>query len=195
MSHSAQNRSFRRRFSQPISWRSTEETKPNNKSKQVVKVIWHKAALLPQMDGLIVFAKLHHCALRGGHIAPMCPQGRAHWRNLANMIELVLSVVHPSPQRKRQIDWFGHFCIALGRVSSGMPGHILFPNNCPFAWWICTTYLVHNFLGPYKLITQTASRSVRPFLHSSPPSIPVLYNGTPLFQKMPPSHGENWISI
>jgi len=114
------------------------------------------------------------------------PQGRAHWRSLANMIELVLSVVHPSPQRKWQIDWFGRFCIALGRVSSGMPGHILFPNNCPFAWWICTSYLVHNFLGPYKLITQTTSRSVRPFLHSSPPSIPVLYNGTPLFQKNAP---------
>jgi len=31
-------------------------------------------------------------------VAPMCPLMRAHWPNLANTIELVLSLAHPSPQ-------------------------------------------------------------------------------------------------
>jgi len=32
----------------------------------------------------------------------MCPPVWAHWRHLANTIELVLLSAHPSPQRKRQ---------------------------------------------------------------------------------------------
>jgi len=32
----------------------------------------------------------------------MCPQGRAHWRHLANTIKLVLPSAHLSPQPKRQ---------------------------------------------------------------------------------------------
>jgi len=43
----------------------------------------------------------------------------AHWRHLANMIELVLPSAHPSPQTKQQINRFSHFCTAHGRVSSG----------------------------------------------------------------------------
>jgi len=41
----------------------------------------------------------------------------AHWRHLANMIELVLPLAHPSPQPKGQIDWFSHFCTAHGSKS------------------------------------------------------------------------------
>ena len=66
--------------------------------------------------------KLRHCQ-------PM------YWRNLANTIELVLPSAHPSPQPKRQVDRFCHFCIAHGRVSSGMPGHVLSPNNFTRAIW------------------------------------------------------------
>jgi len=39
----------------------------------------------------------------------MCPPMWAHWRHLANRIELVLPSVHPSPQPKRQIDRFSRF--------------------------------------------------------------------------------------
>ena len=39
----------------------------------------------------------------------------AHWRHLANTIELVLPLDHPSPQPKRQIDRFRRFCTAYGR--------------------------------------------------------------------------------
>jgi len=42
-------------------------------------------------------------------------------------------------------------------------------------------HLTHNFLGPSESITQTASRSVQPFLHRWPHSVPILCNGMPLF--------------
>ena len=46
------------------------------------------------------------------------------------------------------------------------------------------------FLRPIRAITQTASRSVQLFLLSSPQSVPVLYNGTPISPlKIAPSHG------
>jgi len=47
-------------------------------------------------------------------VAPMCPLMWAHWRHLANTIELVLSSAHPSPQTKRQIYQFSRFCTAHG---------------------------------------------------------------------------------
>jgi len=49
----------------------------------------------------------------------MCPPMWAHWRHLANMIELVLPSAHPSPKLKRWIDRFSRFCTAHGRVSNG----------------------------------------------------------------------------
>jgi len=42
-------------------------------------------------------------------VSPICPHMRAHWRHLANMIELLLPSAHQSPQPKRQIDRFSHF--------------------------------------------------------------------------------------
>ena len=76
---------------------------------------------------------------------------RAHWRHLANAIELVLPSARLSPQPKRQIDQFSHVCTADGKVLSGMPGHVFFRrNNCPFSWGIwalCSTC----FLGPSQV--------------------------------------------
>ena len=40
----------------------------------------------------------------------------AHWRHLANTIELVLLSALPSPQPKRQIDRFSRFCTVHGSV-------------------------------------------------------------------------------
>jgi len=44
----------------------------------------------------------------------------------------------------------------------------------------CEPRQTRGSLVPPKSSTQTASRSVQPFLHSSPQSVPILYNGTPL---------------
>ena len=48
-------------------------------------------------------------------VAAMCPPMRAHWRHLANTIELVHPSDHLSPQHKQQIDRFSRFCTCHGR--------------------------------------------------------------------------------
>ena len=52
------------------------------------------------------------------------------------------------------------------RLSLGMPGHVLSPKNFPFAWR-SGAHLVHASLGSSESITQMASQSVQPLLHSS----------------------------
>ena len=147
----------------------------------MVKVIWHKAASSPQTDGKIVFARWCQCAVPLEHIV-------ATWRIQLN---LCFVQAHPSPQPKRQIDRFSHFCTAHGRVSSGMPGHVLSPNNCSFGWGILAPSNT-CFLGPPKSITQTASRSFSRLLHRSRQSVPILYNWPPFPFKITPFHGECW---
>jgi len=44
---------------------------------------------------------------------------KAHWRYVANTIELMLPSVHPSSQPKRQIDRLSHFC----RAHDSVVGH------------------------------------------------------------------------
>ena len=39
---------------------------------------------------------------------------RAYWRHLANTIKLVLPSANPTPQPKRKIDRFSHFCAGHG---------------------------------------------------------------------------------
>jgi len=57
-----------------------------------------------------------------------------------------------------------------------------FPQKCLFLWGF-GSHLIHDSLGPTKPITRTVSRSVQPFLHSSPQSIPILYNEQPISPK------------
>ena len=42
-----------------------------------------------------------------------------------------------------------------------------FPQNCPFPWWIWTSFITHCSLGPPESTTQTASQSFQPFLQGS----------------------------
>jgi len=57
---------------------------------------------------------------------------------------------HLSPQPKWHFKRFSHFCTAHGRVSSGMPRHILFPKNYPCTWADLDRHLVHGSLGSPK---------------------------------------------
>jgi len=67
---------------------------------------------------------------------PICPPMWAHWRHLANTIELVLPSAHPSPQLKRQIARFSRFWTAQCRYFiMGAP----FRKNCPLPWGIWTS--------------------------------------------------------
>jgi len=92
---------------------------------------------------------------------------RAHWRHLANTIELLLPSAHPSLQLKRQIDRFSHSYAAHGRVLSGMLGHVISPNNCPIAWG-SGPQLIHASLGLTRVHNSNGiaigSRGVYPYL-------------------------------
>ena len=48
------------------------------KEKQLVKVIWHKAASPPQTEDSVVFARLRKCALPWGHVT-LAPPGEYDW--------------------------------------------------------------------------------------------------------------------
>ena len=84
----------------------------------------------------------------------MCPPMRAPWHHLANTIELMLSSDHPSPGMS--------FPLVIAPSHRGSVLH-----------------LIHASLGPPESITQTASQSLQPFLHSSWQKVPILYNERP----------------
>ena len=75
----------------------------------------------------------------------------------------MFSWAYRSPQPKRHFDRFSHFCITHGRVSFGMPGHVLFPKNCPFTWGDLDSHLIRVSLGSPRSTSQTESRSIQPF--------------------------------
>jgi len=56
-------------------------------------------------------------------------------------------------------------------------------------------HLILDSLRQSEPIIQTASPLVQPFLHSSPQSVPKLYNGPPLPLKIAPSREGIWTSI
>jgi len=59
-------------------------------------------------------------------------------------------------------------------------------------WRQCAPHLIHASLSPPESKSQTASRSVQPFLRSSRQSVPIslLYNGPPFpLLKIAPFHG------
>jgi len=143
----------------------------------VVKVIWHQTASPPQTDGSIAFARWRQCALPCRHIG-------ATWQIRLNLCFL-RPTAHPSAQPKRQIDRLS--CFAHLTVESPYTLHTL-------QWATLSPKIVHSHggfgrpsnTGPSEPISQTASRSVQPFLHRWPQSVLILYNGTPLFpSKLP----------
>jgi len=73
-----------------------------------------------------------------------------------------------------------------------MPGHGLSPKIAP---WHGRSgrHLIHSF-GPPESSTQTASRSVQPFLYSSSQTVPILYNGPPLPLIIVPSYSDLTLS-
>jgi len=100
--------------------------------------------------------------------ASTCPPMMAHWRHLANTIEVVLPLAHLSLLPERQIDRLSHFCTVYVRVSSGMLG-MPFPSSLGSPLPMGGSVPPSNtwFLQPLDSTFQMASRSVQPFLHSS----------------------------
>jgi len=85
----------------------------------------------------------------------------------------VLPSAHQSEQPKQQIDWFSHFCTVHSTVSSGT---LVPPGKYD---WTCSSF------GPMESTTQTANRSLQPFLPSSRQKVPIPYNGHTFPQKLP----------
>ena len=100
------------------------------------------------MDGLIVFLTCSYWR--------QCAVPCAHWRHLANTIELVLPSAHPSPQPKWQINQFSHFCTAHGRKSLYFTMGNPFPQNCPFPWG-SGPHVIYDFLGQSEPTIKMAS--------------------------------------
>ena len=112
-----------------------------------------------------------------------CPSIRAHWRHLANMIELVHPSAHSSPhQSKRQMDRFSRFCTDYVRkciyFSMGAP-RLSTTIAPPMGIW--TSHVTHDAFGPCESTTQMAPRSVQ--LLCTDDRRVSLYNGLPV----PPS--------
>jgi len=111
----------------------------------------------------------------------MCP----HWRHLANTTELVLPSVHLSPRPKQQIDRFSRFFTAHGRSPYTLEWAPLSP-KLPLPIGDLKLHLTHDSFGPSEPTTQTASRSVHPFLHRWSQSVSLSFTmGRPLPSKLP----------
>jgi len=76
----------------------------------------------------------------------MCPPMWAYCRHLANMLELVLPSAHQSPQPKRQIDRFSHFCTAHNRKSPYFTMGNHFPKIAPSH---CGIWTLMQFMIPW----------------------------------------------
>ena len=59
------------------------------------------------------------------------PTGEAHWRHLANTIELVLPSAHLSPQPKHQIDRFSRFAQLTAESAYTLQWETLSPKIAP----------------------------------------------------------------
>jgi len=119
----------------------------------------------------------------------MCPP-RLPWGHIGTIWWIWLSLcflrstrVH-NPNGKSIIQPFLHsLWQKVPILCNGRPFPLKLP--LPMGIWHHPT----RFLGPIRAYNQMASRSVQPFLHRWPQSVPILYNGTPLsLLKIAPSH-------
>jgi len=93
----------------------------------------------------------------------------------------MLPWAHSSPQPKRYLDRFSRFCTAHGRVVAlvGMAGHTLPHQSGFFPCGYLDSHLITWFVSPPDSASQTAPRSIQPFLHSLRQAVLILYNGRP----------------
>ena len=113
----------------------------------------------------------------------------AHWRHLTSTIELVLPSTYPSPQTQT-VNW------SVQPFLQGSRQTVV--RYISATWWIrlklCTLAppdeydWTHASFSQPDSTTQTANRSVQPFLHSWRQNVPILYNGMPLSPSKLPLH-------
>ena len=148
----------------------------------MVKIIWHTTASPPQTDGSVVFARWRQCAHMGGHIG-------ATWRIRLNLCFLRPTRVHNPNDKSISSAVSANLTAESPYTLQWVP---LFPKIVPFHGE-SGPHLTHDSLGPSEPTNQTASLSIQPFLQRWLQSVPILYNGMPLFPiKIAPSHGGIW---
>jgi len=113
------------------------------------------------------------------YCTPMFFPMRAHWRRLANTIQLVLTSAKPSPQTKRQTNLSSHFCT----VHSSVVGHARacsFLNNGPFKWRY-GLHLIDGSLYQPECSIQMACQFAQPFCRPHYCDRPNQPTGTPRY--------------
>ena len=88
--------------------------------------------------------------------------------------------VYPTQHPKRHLDRLSRFCTAHDRQFLYFTIGVLVSQKLPFPMGDLDLHVIHYCLSPSKPEIQTASRSLEPFLYSTPQSDPTLYNGPPL---------------
>jgi len=115
---------------------------------------------------------------------------RVYSRHLANTIGLVF----PRPTKVHNPTGKSIDSAVLAQIMAESPytyNGLCFPQKLLFPMRDLDRHLIHRSLGPLESSTQTASRTVQPFLHRRLQSVPILYNGTPLPPlKIAPFHGD-----
>ena len=131
-----------------------------------IEPVLHLAHPTPQLNhkstGSAVFAQVTAVSLyftMGAPFPQNCPFPRGIWTP-SNTIPWA----HRSPQTKRHLYRFSHFCTDDCRVSLYfIMGRPFSPQNCHFQWGDLDPHLIHGSLSPPESSTQMASRSVQPF--------------------------------
>jgi len=139
-------------------------------TKQVFKVIWHKVHRRRR--------QMVQCYSTGDenmsfHEGTLASPGEYDWTCTSfGPLDSITEMANGSAEP---------FCTAYSRrclyCTMGAPIH----QNCPFPWGIWTLHVTHDALGPCEPTTKTAPRSVQPCLHRWPQTVPILYNGLPVF--------------
>ena len=117
--------------------------------KQVVTIIWHKAASPPHTDGSVVFARWRQWVSHVTHASFGPPEPITQTASLS-----VQPFLHSSRQS-----------IAYGRVSSGMSGYAL-PLKISPSYGGSGPHVMRGSLDPPDSASQTTYRSVQPFCTS-----------------------------
>jgi len=154
------------------------------KRKKKGKTTGQKYNDLPYSISLVVFCRWRQCAISCGHIGTLGPPGECDWTCASFGLpesttqtgnRSVQPLLHSSRQK-------------VPMLNNGRP----FPKIAPSHVGL-DPHLIHDSLGQSEPTVQTASRSVQPFSHRWPQSVPILYNGPPLHPrlKIAPSHGES----
>jgi len=136
----------------------------------VFKVIWRKTTSLPQTDGSIVFARWRQCTHMGEHIG-------ATWRIRLNLCFLQHAGVH-SPNGKS--------------IGSAISAHLTAESPYTLQWATLSRKRdpsrvgigipsISWFLEPDRAHNPNCITIGSAFSHRWPQSVPILYNGMPLY--------------